>query len=148
MGASISERVKNGMAETMSKQMDASREMSQELGLKQRQMGMAMGIAMAKQRFYYFSFFFGTLCLVLPTLALRTKKPALLVPLLPLGCMWCFQYDMIYMNLQRRAQVTAAKLISEEPERFFLPQNSGLLTQQEYNKILDIPADYKPKLKP
>ena len=108
MGAAISEKVKGGMAESMNKQMDASREMSQEIGLKQRQMGMAMGIAMAKQRFYYFSFFFGTLCLALPTMAYKTKQTIFLAPLLPLGFAWCFQYDMIYMNMHRRAQVTAS----------------------------------------
>ena len=39
-------------------------------------------------------------------------------------------------------------MIREEPERFFLPVNSGIITQHEYNKIIGVPEDYKPKIKP
>ena len=39
-------------------------------------------------------------------------------------------------------------MIREEPERFFLPVNSGIMTQPEYNKIIGVPEDYKPKIKP
>ena len=36
-------------------------------------------------------------------------------------------------------------MIREEPERFFLPKGNNMLTQEKYNKLLGIPADYKPK---
>lgn len=38
-------------------------------------------------------------------------------------------------------------MIKEEPERFFLPSNSGLISQNEYNKLIGIPENYKPKIK-
>ena len=50
--------------------------------------------------------------------------------------------------MQMRAQVEAARMIDEEPERFFLPKGSGIMEQSEYNTIIaGKPADYKPKLK-
>lgn len=37
-------------------------------------------------------------------------------------------------------------MIKEEPERFFLPENSGIIEQREYNKLMNLPEDYKPKI--
>ena len=48
--------------------------------------------------------------------------------------------------MQLRAQVEAARVIKEEPERFFLPTKAGILEPHEYNKIIGIAEDYKPKL--
>ena len=50
--------------------------------------------------------------------------------------------------MQLRARKEAGRMIKEEPERFFLPEGNNMLTQAEYNKIIGIPEDYEPKLKP
>ena len=70
-----------------------------------------------------------------------------MIPLVPMGTVWCFQYDMLYGNMTVRAQKEAARLIQEEPERFFLPANSGIISQREYNKLIGVHEDYKPKIK-
>eukprot|EP00353_Schmidingerella_taraikaensis_P013379 CAMPEP_0185584376 /NCGR_PEP_ID=MMETSP0434-20130131/31855_1 /TAXON_ID=626734 ORGANISM="Favella taraikaensis, Strain Fe Narragansett Bay" /NCGR_SAMPLE_ID=MMETSP0434 /ASSEMBLY_ACC=CAM_ASM_000379 /LENGTH=39 /DNA_ID= /DNA_START= /DNA_END= /DNA_ORIENTATION= len=35
-----------------------------------------------------------------------------------------------------RAQKSAAKTIREEPERFFLPEGTGIVEQAKYNEIV------------
>ena len=55
---------------------------------------------------------------------------------------------MLYGNMMLRARNRAAKTIEEEPERFFLPENAGIVDQAKYNEIIGKPADYKPKLDP
>ena len=64
----------------------------------------------------------------LPIGAVVTKNPKLLFPLVPMGCAWSFQYDMFYGNLQIRALKEAERMLREEPERFFLPANSGIIS--------------------
>lgn len=49
--------------------------------------------------------------------------------------------------MQVRAQKEATRMIKEEPERFFLPSNSGIISQAEYNLLMGLPADYTPKIK-
>ena len=44
-----------------------------------------------------------------------------MAPIVPLGVLWAFQYDLYYGNMQIRVQEEAARMIKEEPERFFLP---------------------------
>ena len=55
---------------------------------------------------------------------------------------------MLYGTMMVRAQREAERLIKHEPERFFLPPNSGIISQKEYNKLIGAPEDYKPKIKP
>ena len=54
---------------------------------------------------------------------------------------------MYYGNLMMRAQKEATRMIKEEPERFFLPQGTGIVTQGNYNEIVGIPRNYKPALR-
>ncbi len=89
---------------------------------------MATQIALGKERLWYYSLMVGLAYTILPIRALITKDPKLLYPLVPMGCTWSFQYDMFYGNLQTRALKEAERLILEEPERFFLPGNSGIIT--------------------
>ena len=103
---------------------------------------MAGQFAMGKERFWYLSVFVGTLGLILPIAALKKHNPLLLAPLFPLSLLWSFQYDMFYGNMQLRAQKEAARLIKEEPERFFLPKGSLICEQSDYNEIVGLPTDY------
>ena len=63
-----------------------------------------------------------------------------------MGIAWLFQYDMFYGNLMLRARREAARSIKEEPERYFLPDGTGIVDQEKYNEIIGKPADYKSKL--
>ena len=51
----------------------------------------------------------------------------MLAPLIPLSFGWTFQYDMFYGNLMVRARKEAERMIREEPERFYLPEGSGII---------------------
>ena len=93
-------------------------------------------MAMAKERFWYYSVFVGTAYIFLPLGAFKTHNPAMLGPLFPMAVGWCYQYDMMYGTMQLRAQKEAARLIKEEPERFFLPEGSGIIEQAEYNVLI------------
>ena len=53
-------------------------------------------MAMGKERFKYYSFVVGLAFTFLPIGALKLHKPQMLVPLVPLGTGWSFQYDMLY----------------------------------------------------
>ena len=70
----------------------------------------------------------------------------LMGPLLPITFIVSFQYDRLYGNLQLRVQKEAARMIKEEPERFFMPEGNGIVTREEYHKIVGLPKDYKPKI--
>ena len=96
--------------------------------MKQRQAQMSMQISMGKERFWYYSIFVSTLYVLLPAVAILKHKPQVLPPLFPMGLAWLYQYDMFYGDMQVRARHEAERMISEEPERFFLPKNSGLMT--------------------
>ena len=61
-----------------------------EMGQKGRQAGMSMGNAIGKERFRYYSFFFGTLAIVLPLASHKTHNPVMLAPLVPLSILWLF----------------------------------------------------------
>ena len=126
--------------------MANQKSMQIEMAMKQRQAQMAMQTALAKERFKYFNGFMGTLMVLLPIGAYKTHNPKMIAPLVPLTLVWCYQYDMLYGNMMIRAQRNAAKTIKEEPERFFLPNNSGIVDQASYNKIIGVPEDYKPKV--
>ena len=102
---------------------------------------------MGKERFKYYSFIVGLAYIFLPIGAIVNRKPQTIIPLIPMGTGWCFQYDMFYGNMQIRAQKEAARMIKEEPEKFFLPEGSGILSQSEYNLLMGIPENYQPKIK-
>ena len=101
---------------------------------------------MARERFKYYSVFVGLIWFVAPIAAYKHKNPAALGVCLPTGIAWAFQYDMAYGTLMLRAQKEAAHTIKNEPERFFLPEGTGIVNQKEYNKIVGLPENYKPKL--
>jgi len=66
-----------------------------------------------------------------------SKNPVPIIPLLPLGFIFAYQYDMFYgysilhyiRNKLDRIKREADRLISEEPERFYFPKNGGIVTQ-------------------
>ena len=129
----------------MAQSMEKQRQMQLEMAMKQRQTQMAMQTALAKERFHYYSAFVGLLYSVLPIAAVKNRNPALLFPLVPVSFAWAFQYDMAYGDMMIRAQKDASRMIKEEPERFFMPQGNGMVSQKEYNQIVGLPENYKGK---
>ena len=109
---------------------------------------MAMQTAVGKERFKYYCGFVGLCYTVCPIIAAKTRNIAPLIPLVPLTIMWLWQYDTFYGNLMIRAQREAALTMKEEPERFFLPQGTGIVDQAKYNQIIGQPENYKMKLDP
>ena len=97
---------------------------------------------MGKERLWYYSIFVGTAWFFIPIGAIKTKNPLMFAGLVPMSFSWAFQYDMFYGNLQLRATKEAARLIKEEPERFYLPGNNGICTVEQYRKIMNIPQSY------
>ena len=97
---------------------------------------------MAIERLHYFTFFMKTIWLVLPMAAAKSKNPILLAPLFPFSIIWTFQYDTCYGSLGIRANINAGILIKKQPERFFLPKGTGILSQEEYNEIVGIKPNY------
>ena len=82
---------------------------------------------MGRERMNYLTALIAIFAVIGPIGAHKTKNPALVVPLFPLSLLWCYQYDLYYGNMQIRVQKEAARLIREEPERFFLPSGSKII---------------------
>ena len=79
--------------------------------LKQRQTQMAMQIAMGRERFKYYSWFYYTLVPICFFGAVAKKNAQLLIPIIPLSYSYAYQYDMVYGNMFERAQIEADTLI-------------------------------------
>ena len=122
------------------------RENQIEMAMKNRQAEMSMRMAEGKERFFYYSIFVGILWIVCPLAALKTRKIEALTPCIVTGFGWTFQYDMYYGTLFLRAQREAARMLKEEPERFFLPEGTGIIEQKEYNKLMGLNENYKPRI--
>ena len=135
------------MQKNMHKQIAAQKELMTEMNLKTRQAQLSVQWGMGRERMNYLTALIGFLAIIGPFAAHKHKNPAFVVPLFPLSIFWVYQYDMYYGNMQIRVQQEAARLIKEEPERFFLPYNSKVVDQKGYNKIIGIPENYNPKLK-
>lgn len=119
----IGEAIGNNMKKNMQEQM----QFQKELILKQRQMQMATQIAMARERFWYFQWFYYVAAIGLLVGSLAQKKPKILAPLVPLSFAYAFQYDMCYGRMMERAMETADTLIVEHPLKFALPVHSGIV---------------------
>ena len=75
----------------------------------------------------YLTAFLGIYVCILPFAMHKTHNPALVGPLVPFSILWAFNYDLYYGNMQIRVQKEASRLIREEPERFFLPEGTGII---------------------
>ena len=97
-----------------------------------------MQIALSRERFTYYCYFYATVFPLLFVNAIRNKNPAYIGPLIPLTFILGFQYDMCYGNMMERARATADSLITEDPYKFYLPEHSGIVSVAEYEQILGI----------
>ena len=85
---------------------------------------------MGKERFWYYSAFYGTV-LFLSTVAFINKREIRgFIPLVPMTFILAFQYDMCYGTMMERAMQEADKLIVDNPYKFYLPEHSGIVSQE------------------
>jgi hypothetical protein len=105
----------------MKKNMESQMAFQKELILKQRQAQLATQVAMARERFRYYSVFYWSVLPLAILGAIKQKNPALIVPLIPISCVYAFQYDMCYGDLMERVQAGADNLIVTNPRKFYLP---------------------------
>lgn len=97
-----------------------------------------MQIGLGRERLKYYAGFY---CFAVPGCilgAIKKKNPALLGPIVPLSFMLMFQYDMCYGTMMERARAEADTLIVENPGKFYLPAHSGIVTLEEYEKIIGL----------
>lgn len=126
------------MSTNMKKNMEEQMKFQKELILKQRQMQMATQIAMGRERFWYFQWFYYIAAAGLLMGAVIQKQPKIAAPLVPLSFAYAFQYDMCYGTMMERAMETADMLIVEHPLKFSLPPHSGIVDTEEYLRIMNI----------
>jgi hypothetical protein len=103
-----------------------------EIAFKQRQMQLATSYAMGKDRFnWYIAFYLSTVPLMIYT-GIKKRNFSMILPVSALSVLLLYQVDYYYLNKIERVRREAERLIREEPELFFPPNNNGLYSTQEY----------------
>lgn len=74
--------------------------------------------------------------LTLVAILKRDARP--MIPLVPISFAYAFQYDMFYGDMLERAQQEADKLLVEHPMKFVLPAHSGIVSIEDYYRIIGI----------
>ncbi|XP_072260324.1 plasminogen receptor (KT) [Pyxicephalus adspersus] len=87
-----------------------------------REKQMAMQIAWSREFLKYYGTFFSLAVVGLTAGAIKRKKPALVIPIVPLGFVCAYQYDMGYGTLIRRMKDGAEQIIENESNLLELPQ--------------------------
>lgn len=104
----------------MNSQLQLERQILMQNQMRERQM--AMQIAWSREFLKYYGTFLGLAALGLTTGAIKGKKPALFAPLIPLGLVGAYQYDMAYGTLIQRMKGSAENIIENESNLLELPQ--------------------------
>lgn len=97
-----------------------------------------MQVALGKERFKYYVAFYATVVPLSILGAIKKKDGRLFAPVVPLTFLLAFQYDMSYGTMIERARDEADNLIVTNPYKFYLPEHSGIVSTQEYERILGI----------
>lgn len=114
--------------------------------LKQRQADQAFQTAMSKERFKYQTFLVAVAIPGIPIFAWLTNKPRMFFSFIPMSVNYSLQYDLYYGDMMVRGRHNAEKMIDEEPERFFMPINNGMMSQACYNTFVGLPENYRSKV--
>ena len=99
--------------------------------LQIRQTQLAVQFAAGKERFHWYSCFYGLAVIGLPAIAAKSGNHRVLGALVPITFIWAYQYDMFYGDKQYRILKEAARLIKEEPDRFYLPDNNTVISRPD-----------------
>ncbi|XP_075045001.1 plasminogen receptor (KT) [Mixophyes fleayi] len=114
----------------MNSQLQLERQIQMQNLMREKQM--AMQVAWTREFLKYYGTFFSLAALALTAGAVKQKKPGLFVPIIPLGFVFAYQYDMGYGTLIHRMKGTAENIIEKENNLLELPQ--GLPTFESIEK--------------
>ncbi|XP_008046446.1 plasminogen receptor (KT) isoform X2 [Carlito syrichta] len=106
------------------------RQLTMQNEMRERQM--AMQIAWSREFLKYFGTFFGITAISLTAGAIKRKKPALLLPIVPLSFIFTYQYDLGYGTLLERMKGEAEEILEAEKNMLQLPK--GMITFESLEK--------------
>lgn len=121
MGSYLSGAMKTTMEDNLKKSQDFMKEnqrltMERQIQMQNamRERMMATQIASGKDIFYFLATFYGLSSIGMFAGFLKTKKPAVMVPFLPLTFIVAYQADFIYGNKMDRIRDEAERIMREE----------------------------------
>uniref|UniRef100_A0A8C9CXL3 Plasminogen receptor with a C-terminal lysine n=4 Tax=Odontoceti TaxID=9722 RepID=A0A8C9CXL3_PHOSS len=114
----------------MNARLQLERQLMMQNEMRERQM--AMQIAWSREFLKYFGTFFGIAAVSLTAGAIKKKKPAFLLPIVPLGFVLTYQYDMGYGTLIQRMKGEAENILETEKSKLQLPK--GMITFENLEK--------------
>ncbi|XP_057634348.1 plasminogen receptor (KT) [Chionomys nivalis] len=115
----------------MQGQLQLERQLTMQNEMRERQM--AMQIAWSREFLKYFGTFFGIATISLTSGAIKRKKPALLIPIVPLSFIFTYQYDLGYGTLLQRMKREAEDILETEKVKLELPK--GMITFESLEKV-------------
>ncbi|XP_058927915.1 plasminogen receptor (KT) [Kogia breviceps] len=114
----------------MNARLQLERQLMMQNEMRERQM--ALQIAWSREFLKYFATFFGIAAISLTAGAIKKKKPAFLFPIVPLGFVLTYQYDMGYGTLIQRMKGEAENILETEKSKLQLPK--GMITFENLEK--------------
>ncbi|XP_006991134.1 plasminogen receptor (KT) [Peromyscus maniculatus bairdii] len=115
----------------MNARLQLERQLTMQNEMRERQM--AMQIAWSREFLKYFGTFFGIAATLLTTGAIKRKKPAFLIPIVPLSFIFTYQYDLGYGTLLQRMKSEAEDILETEKTKLELPK--GMITFESLEKV-------------
>ncbi|XP_008566862.1 PREDICTED: plasminogen receptor (KT) isoform X1 [Galeopterus variegatus] len=103
----------------MNARVQLERQLIMQNEMRERQM--AMQVAWSREFLKYFGTFFGIATISLTAGAIKRKKPAFLLPIVPLSFIFSYQYDLGYGNLLQRMKSEAEDILEREKSKLQLP---------------------------
>uniref|UniRef100_G1PE05 Plasminogen receptor with a C-terminal lysine n=1 Tax=Myotis lucifugus TaxID=59463 RepID=G1PE05_MYOLU len=110
--------------------LQLERQLMMQNEMRERQM--AMQVAWSREFLKYFGTFFGIAAISLTAGAIKRKKPAFLFPIIPLGFVLTYQYDLGYGTLLQRMKGEAENILEKEKNKLQLPK--GMITFESLEK--------------
>lgn len=114
----------------MNARLQLERQLTMQNEMRERQM--AMQIAWSREFLKYFGTFFGIATFSLTAGAIKRKKPALFIPIVPLSFIFAYQYDLGYGTLLQRMKGEAEDILETEKSKLQLPK--GMITFESVEK--------------
>ncbi|XP_072815592.1 plasminogen receptor (KT) [Vicugna pacos] len=114
----------------MNARLQLERQLMMQNEMRERQM--AMQIAWSREFLKYFGTFFGIAAISLTAGAIKRKKPAFILPIVPLGFVLTYQFDLGYGTLLQRMKGEAENILETEKSKLQLPK--GIITFESLEK--------------
>nr|XP_006208207.1 plasminogen receptor (KT) isoform X1 [Vicugna pacos]XP_015098056.1 plasminogen receptor (KT) isoform X1 [Vicugna pacos]XP_015098057.1 plasminogen receptor (KT) isoform X1 [Vicugna pacos]XP_015098058.1 plasminogen receptor (KT) isoform X1 [Vicugna pacos]XP_015098059.1 plasminogen receptor (KT) isoform X1 [Vicugna pacos]XP_031532808.1 plasminogen receptor (KT) isoform X1 [Vicugna pacos] len=114
----------------MNARLQLERQLMMQNEMRERQM--AMQIAWSREFLKYFGTFFGIAAISLTAGAIKRKKPAFIFPIVPLGFVLTYQFDLGYGTLLQRMKGEAENILETEKSKLQLPK--GIITFESLEK--------------